>query len=121
MIDTQHSLPVGQGAPTPYDAPPTDTGEALGLDAAGLTLTFGFGPSLFEDGGKDRFGLRSRQPAVLRDSTFSLQIGPYTSPSPKFDAKGAARISFVPIRPGEFEYFMPNAPGDAFRGKIIVK
>ncbi len=65
--DMTAGIPVGQGAPTPYDAPPTDTGEALGLDAAGLTLTFGFGPSLFEDGGKDRFGLRSRQPAVLRE------------------------------------------------------
>lgn len=58
--------PVGDGAPTSYDAPPTDTGEALGLNAAGLTLTFGFGPSLFEKDGKDRFGLRARQPAALR-------------------------------------------------------
>ena len=35
---------VGGSLPTPYDAPPSDTGEALGLNAAGLTLTFGFGP-----------------------------------------------------------------------------
>jgi deferrochelatase/peroxidase EfeB len=58
--------PVGQGAPTPYDAPPTDTGEALGLNASGLTLTFGFGPSLFEKDGKDRFGLGARRPDLLR-------------------------------------------------------
>ncbi|MCW2868053.1 MAG: peroxidase [Marmoricola sp.] len=58
---------VGDGAPTSYDAPPTDTGEALGLDAAGLTLTFGFGPTLFEKDGKDRFGLRDRRPKALRE------------------------------------------------------
>jgi deferrochelatase/peroxidase EfeB len=49
-----------------YDSPPTDTGEALGLPPSGLTLTFGFGPTLFEKDGKDRFGLRARQPRALR-------------------------------------------------------
>ncbi|MGV8847883.1 iron uptake transporter deferrochelatase/peroxidase subunit, partial [Tessaracoccus sp.] len=57
---------VGGGAPLPYDAPPQDTGEALGLDPAGLTITFGFGPTLFEKDGTDRFGLRDRQPQELR-------------------------------------------------------
>jgi deferrochelatase/peroxidase EfeB len=42
-------------------APPDDTGEALGLPPAGLTITFGFGPQLFDD----RFGLASRKPALL--------------------------------------------------------
>ncbi|MCU1526354.1 MAG: hypothetical protein JWP75_117 [Frondihabitans sp.] len=47
-------------------APPDDTGEALGLPAAGLTITIGFGPSLFTDGdGKDRFGLASKRPSRL--------------------------------------------------------
>ncbi len=60
--------PAGDLGPTsgPYDAPPDDTGEAIGLPAAGLTITFGFGPSLFRDEGKDRFGLAARQPAALR-------------------------------------------------------
>lgn len=58
--------PVGDNAPTPYEAPPLDTGEALGLSASGLTLTFGFGPTLFEKDGRDRFGLRDRRPAALR-------------------------------------------------------
>ncbi|MEL4357832.1 MULTISPECIES: iron uptake transporter deferrochelatase/peroxidase subunit [unclassified Luteococcus] len=52
----------------PYDAPPDDTGEAIGLPPAGLTITFGFGPTLFgaaDGGGKDRFGLGSRRPAAL--------------------------------------------------------
>lgn len=54
------------GGPLPYEAPPADTGEAIGLPASGLTLTFGFGPSLFVDeSGEDRFGLAERQPAVL--------------------------------------------------------
>ncbi len=58
---------VGGSLPTSYDAPPSDTGEALGLNPAGLTLTFGFGPRLFEQHGKDRFGLQGRQPAALRE------------------------------------------------------
>ncbi|SDR68461.1 deferrochelatase/peroxidase EfeB [Friedmanniella luteola] len=50
----------------PYDAPPDDTGEALGLPPARLTLTFGFGPTLFRLAGQDRFGLAARQPAALQ-------------------------------------------------------
>jgi deferrochelatase/peroxidase EfeB len=59
-------LPVGDGSPTPYAAPPADTGEAEGLPPSRLTLTFGFGPSLFRDaGGEDRFGIADRRPAAL--------------------------------------------------------
>lgn len=57
-------LPVGdvfEGAP---EAPPTDTGEALGLKPSRLTLTIGFGPGLFA---KDRFGLEGRRPEALVD------------------------------------------------------
>ncbi len=58
---------VGSGRPLPYDAPPADTGEALGLPPGRLTLTFGFGPSLFADpDGRDRFGLEDRRPRALR-------------------------------------------------------
>lgn len=42
-------------------APPDDTGEALGLSAAALTVTFGFGPDLFDH----RFGLAEHRPAEL--------------------------------------------------------
>jgi deferrochelatase/peroxidase EfeB len=45
------------------EAPPDDTGEALDLDPAGLTITFGFGPSLFDN----RFGLGARRPEALAD------------------------------------------------------
>ena len=47
--------------------PPKDTGEAEGLSPSNLTITFGVGPSLFVKDGKDRFGLKSKQPAELED------------------------------------------------------
>lgn len=59
--------PVGGGAAASYDAPPHDTGEADGLPPAKLTITFGFGPSLFVDeAGKDRFGLAAKRPQALK-------------------------------------------------------
>lgn len=53
-------MPIGavETAPT---RPPIDTGEATGLKPANLTITVGFGPSLFDD----RFGLADRRPAAL--------------------------------------------------------
>ncbi|QJY49118.1 iron uptake transporter deferrochelatase/peroxidase subunit [Pseudonocardia broussonetiae] len=49
------------------EAPPQDTGEALGLPPARLTLTFGVGPSLFTRDGVDRFGIADRRPPKLID------------------------------------------------------
>jgi deferrochelatase/peroxidase EfeB len=50
------------------EAPPDDTGEALDLPPAQLTLTVGFGPSLFRDAkGRDRFGIAGKRPAALAD------------------------------------------------------
>ncbi|QEV47639.1 deferrochelatase/peroxidase EfeB [Streptomyces vinaceus] len=58
-------LPVGEGAVGGLpEAPPDDTGEALGLKPSRLTLTVGFGASLFA---KDRFGLEGRRPEALVD------------------------------------------------------
>ncbi|WP_037669213.1 iron uptake transporter deferrochelatase/peroxidase subunit [Streptomyces griseus] len=54
---------VGEG---PYgglaEAPPDDTGEALGLKPSRLTLTLGFGPSLF-----GKFDLADQRPEALVD------------------------------------------------------
>ncbi len=44
-------------------APPDDTGETVGLLPSSLTVTFGFGPSLFE---KPRLGLAGKRPAALK-------------------------------------------------------
>ncbi|MCY0942555.1 iron uptake transporter deferrochelatase/peroxidase subunit [Streptomyces antarcticus] len=58
-------LPVGEGGFGGLpQAPPDDTGEALGLKASRLTLTVGFGPGLFA---RDRFGLEGSRPAALVD------------------------------------------------------
>jgi deferrochelatase/peroxidase EfeB len=60
-----------RGAPVtqPADATlagPADTGEVAQGRPAGLTVTFGLGPTVFELDGNDRFGLRHRQPSALR-------------------------------------------------------
>jgi deferrochelatase/peroxidase EfeB len=44
-------------------APPEDTGETVGLLPSRLTVTFGFGPSLFD---KPGLGLAGKRPAALR-------------------------------------------------------
>jgi deferrochelatase/peroxidase EfeB len=54
--------PIGAVQTSPH-APPIDTGEAMGLSAARLTITVGFGPSLFDD----RFGVASDRPAALAE------------------------------------------------------
>ena len=45
------------------DEPPQDTGEAHELAAANLTVTLGYGPSLFDG----RFGLQDKRPAALQE------------------------------------------------------
>jgi deferrochelatase/peroxidase EfeB len=50
------------GGASDLAAPPADTGEAVGLPASALTVTIGYGPTLFDD----RFGLAARLPAALQ-------------------------------------------------------
>jgi deferrochelatase/peroxidase EfeB len=51
------------GEDTDLNEPPLDTGEAIGSPVAGLTVTIGYGPSLFDG----RFGLAAKKPSVLVD------------------------------------------------------
>lgn len=45
--------------------PSTESGAAVGIPSSRLTITFGFGPTLFEKDGKDRFGLAAKRPEAL--------------------------------------------------------
>ena len=49
---------------TDQDAPPDDTGEADDLGPSALTITFGFGASVFDRPG-DPFEIAARKPAAL--------------------------------------------------------
>ncbi len=65
---TEAAARLCEGAPLASPAgpgPSVESGEALGLGPARLTLTFGFGPTLFEKEGRDRFGLAAQRPASL--------------------------------------------------------
>ncbi|WP_323100493.1 iron uptake transporter deferrochelatase/peroxidase subunit [Intrasporangium sp. YIM S08009] len=62
MTAGAEAAPGGLVGGGPYQAP-ADTGEAYGLAPSGLTITIGYGPSLFDD----RFGLAARKPDALRD------------------------------------------------------
>jgi deferrochelatase/peroxidase EfeB len=62
MTAGAEAAPGGVVGGGPYRAP-EDTGEAYDLDASDLTITIGYGPSLFDD----RFGLADRRPAALKD------------------------------------------------------
>jgi deferrochelatase/peroxidase EfeB len=63
MTSGDTALPMGQDP----SVEAADGGSALGLEAARLTITFGFGPGLFNKDGVDRFGLAAKRPAALVD------------------------------------------------------
>ena len=48
-------------------APPEDSGDTLGLTPTRLTITLGFGASLFTKDGTDRYGLAGQRPEALID------------------------------------------------------
>lgn len=62
----QAGEPAGP-ANSSLDSPQDDTGEALDLPPSGLTITFGFGTTLFTSAGTDRFGIGAKRPAELID------------------------------------------------------
>ncbi|HSY42644.1 MAG TPA: iron uptake transporter deferrochelatase/peroxidase subunit [Candidatus Acidoferrum sp.] len=63
MSTGQTAKPLGDDD----SVPASDSGDALGLSPARLTITFGFGAGLFTKDGKDRYGLASRRPEALVD------------------------------------------------------
>jgi deferrochelatase/peroxidase EfeB len=66
MMSGRPAGPAGPVGGRP-DLAPDDTGEAMDLDTANLSITIGFGPGLFRDrSGRDRFGLAHHQPEALR-------------------------------------------------------
>lgn len=54
------------GHPTRPDTPPADTGEALGLGPAGLTITIGFGPGVFGSAARPGLVAAGLRPTALR-------------------------------------------------------
>jgi deferrochelatase/peroxidase EfeB len=65
--DTTTTVTTSSDEPAPTTISLPDTGEAEGLSPARLTVTFGFGPGLFEKDGKDRYGLAKHRPEALAD------------------------------------------------------
>jgi deferrochelatase/peroxidase EfeB len=69
--DAAATMTQQRGAPAAsaesLDQPASDSSAALGLLPARLTVTFGFGPTLFTKDGIDRFGIASQRPAALAD------------------------------------------------------
>ena len=61
-MTTGQEVAANGALPANPDAPPPDTGEALDLPPASLTVTVGFGPSFF-----DKLGIANRRPAALAD------------------------------------------------------
>jgi deferrochelatase/peroxidase EfeB len=65
--DAAARMAAGQTAePDASDGTP-DSADVSGLSPSRLTITFGFGPTLFLKDGKDRFGLAAQRPEALVD------------------------------------------------------
>ena len=59
--------PAKMPAQADPDTAPADSGATVGLSTSRLTVTFGFGPTLFVKDGVDRFGIANNRPAALAD------------------------------------------------------
>jgi hypothetical protein len=50
-----------------------------------------------------------------------LEVKSYGLYSIEFDGEGTFNISFVPIRPGEYEIYVPGYEDRGLKGKFVVK
>jgi len=64
--EMMHTAEHPDANPDPAQAPP-NSGDTIGLANGRLTITFGFGPTLFEKDGVDRYGIARLRPAALAD------------------------------------------------------
>ena len=66
-------------------------------------------------------------PELLRNSWINqvvvndLEVTPYGLYSVEFDDAGTINISFVPIRPGEYEFWADGYEDRGLVGKFVVK
>lgn len=93
---TQAAATLAEGRPYAPEAqmadePPGDTGEARGLGPARLTLTFGFGPSLFGVGGL----LHQDASSCLREESFADE--PAITCTGRASEDRAGRVERVPV------------------------
>ena len=82
--------PVGQIEPARPDAIGLDTGEALNLSPACLTVTVGLGPNVFSDA----YGLAGHRPPLLRELTPGHTVACHF---PEHDAKTASAKESEPV------------------------
>ncbi|MBV8618842.1 MAG: Dyp-type peroxidase [Curvibacter sp.] len=59
--------PAGFDPKADRQASSPESGASVGIAPSRLTITFGFGPGLFEKDGQDRYGLAARRPEALID------------------------------------------------------
>ena len=98
-------LTTGQTAEMLIDDPsmaPRDSGETLGMTPRRLTVTFGFGPGLFEKEGKDRY--RLKQSGQRRWSICHGSMG-----SSSMRSGAAAIFAFRPAPTMALWLFAPSA------------
>ncbi|MEQ1899154.1 MAG: hypothetical protein ABL866_00320 [Devosia sp.] len=50
-----------------------------------------------------------------------LEVKAFGIYSLEFDAAGTITVSFVPIRPGEYEFYSPGYEDKGLKGKFVVK
>ena len=110
-------------------------GEDLVLNINTIDLTFSQTEWQLETGQYYRIDITSdgneevavAAPELWRNSWINqvvvndLEVTPYGLHSVEFDAEGTFTIGFVPIRPGEYEIYVPGYEDRGLRGKFIVK